>query len=155
MACSNTVTPNTPSCSSSQSCVLTQFLFPICSPPCCGTTREDCCPLCGDTSVAAQPLCVLPGNYKCYYCQWLGGTPLFSGLFFCHEAKVLYSSSNGGLNSPDSVIHCLVTLCEAGFVPPFYANTINFWFSLFALWRGLRQVFSPTSDFCYFYSSQK
>lgn len=86
-ACSNTVTPSTLSCSSSQSSVLTQFLCPVCPPPCGGTTREDCCPLCGDTSVAAQPLCVLPGNYKCYYCQWSGGTPLFTGFFFAMKLK--------------------------------------------------------------------
>lgn len=51
---------------------------------------------------------------------------------FSHEAKVLYSSSNGDLNSPDSCIHCLVTLCVRGFAPPpLCASTNNFWFSLF------------------------
>lgn len=49
----------------------------------------------------------------------MGGASIHRAIF-CHEAKVLYSSSNGGLNSPDSCIHCLVTLCAAGFVPPHF-----------------------------------
>lgn len=32
-------------------------------------------------------LCLLPVNYKCYYCQWSGGTPLFTGLFFAMKLK--------------------------------------------------------------------
>lgn len=93
-------------------------------------------PSAGCTASPPQPLCVrrllitnttIVGGHG-----GRAGVPLFTGAIFCHRAGVAHSSSNGGLNSPDSCILCLVTLC-AGLCPsPFYAGTNNFWFSLSA-----------------------
>lgn len=155
MACSNTVTPKTPSCSSSQSCVLTQFLFPIRSPPCGGTTREDCCPLCGDTSVAAQSLCVLPGNYKCYYCQWSGGTPLFTGLFFAMMLKCCTAPAmEAWIALTQSSIVLWLSVKQALFLP-FMQTPLTSGFLFFHCGGVFDKFFSPTSHFCYFYSSPK
>lgn len=74
------------------------------------TTRER---LLSSSSPCSRSASLLPVNYKCYYCEWRGGDASIHRAIFCHEAKVLYSSSNGDLNSPDSCIHCLVTpLCR-------------------------------------------
>lgn len=78
----------------------------------------------------------LPVNDKCYYCQRSGGRPLFTGLFL----KLKHSTAPADLNSPDSCIHCLVTLCVEGFVPPHSAQTPIISASLFAL----SSVFFPS-----------
>lgn len=54
-------------------------------------------------------------NYKNYYCQWSEGMPLFMWLFL--GIKLKYCTALAiELNSPDSCILCLVTLCVETFV---------------------------------------
>lgn len=135
------------------------------SPACDGTTREDCCPLYipswlhTDTSAAALPLCVrcLLITSATIVSRGVGGASIHRAIF-CHEAKVLYSSSNGGLNSPDSCIHCLVTLCAAGFVPPHFMQapiTSGFLFLHSVDKSSTIFFFFSFSPLCYFYSSQQ
>lgn len=86
----------------------------------------------------------------CYYCPWSGeGDASIHRAIFGHEAKVLYGSSNGGLNSPDSCTHCLVTLCVKKLCPsPLCASTNNFWVSLFAQSGTGLSSFSPSRLAC-------
>ena len=106
-------TPVTPAhtllpCLHTQSCILTQFRLPVHSLT--GPPERDCCPL--HLPAAGQPLCCLLIT-SATIVSGRGGDASIHRAIFCHEAKVLYSSSNGDLNSPDSCIHCLVTpLCR-------------------------------------------
>lgn len=146
------------SSSVSQFCILTQFFLPICYPPSDRTTRVDCWPqLHSGISAAGQPLCV-PCMLITSATIVSGQERLYSqGDFFCHEAKVLYSSSNGDLNSPDSCIHCLVTLYLEGFVPPHSAEApIISGFLFLQSEMGLPLVFFPFLPlYCYFWSTQQ
>lgn len=86
-----------------------------------------------------------------------GGVPSIHTAIFSHEAKALYSSRNGDLNTPDSYIHCLVTQCATGFNPPHFVQApITAGCLVLQCWMGLPCFFFfPPFSPLYFYSSQQ
>jgi len=95
-------------------------------------------------TAAGLPLCIsclLIASAAVVGVAVVSGNTSIHGAIFSHEAKVLYSSSNRDLNSPDSCIHCrdplYGTLCPSLFC----SGTNKFWFSLFAAWKGSSTVF--------------
>lgn len=79
----------------------------------------------------------LPVNYKCHYCQWSGGRPLFTGAIFAVKLKHCTALA---METWIALTHaCIVLLphCVEGFVPPHSVHKHQEFlvFSLCAVWN--------------------